>query len=56
MQTTLAVIDERTRNFATDIGDHETRIRKLEAWRNAIPISTIMAMAGIGFGIWQAVK
>lgn len=49
IQSTLAVIDERTKA----IGDHESRIRKLEAWKNGIPVAAILAIAGI---IWQIVR
>lgn len=34
--TRLAVIDERTANAAHDLGDHESRIRVLEQFRNKV--------------------
>lgn len=44
--TRLAVIDERTANAASDLADHENRIRTLEGFRNKVlGISVVVSMA-----------
>lgn len=36
---------------ATQLGDHENRIRKLEAWRYALPSTLILALASLASAI-----
>lgn len=44
--TKLAVIDERTANAASDLTDHESRLRVLEQFRNKLlGISIVVSIA-----------
>lgn len=32
--------------------DHEARLRSLERWRYALPVSTVMSASALIFGLW----
>lgn len=36
------------------LDDHEKRVRSLEAWKNAIPVATVLAIASIIVAILRA--
>lgn len=41
---------------ATDITDHESRLRKLEAWRYAIPPAIILAVGSLAVAILEGFR
>lgn len=38
------------------IPDHETRIRKLEAWRYGLPLSGLLALGSAALSIYSALR
>lgn len=46
LEGTLTRLDAQTGENTKDISDHEQRIRSLEAWRYALPASTILGAIG----------
>jgi len=50
MSTQLAVISEQLKA----VPDHEQRIRSLERWRYALPLSGLAALGSIILSIYQA--
>lgn len=41
--------------LVNQIPDHETRIRKLESWRNAIPVAALFAIGSAILTIYETV-
>lgn len=46
LEGTLTRLDTQMGENTKDISDHEQRIRSLEAWRYALPASTILGAIG----------
>ena len=66
VRVTLKDVYEAVQNIATDVQelksqvqsvpDHEARIRTLEAWKNAIPPTMILAVVSIVVAIIESVR
>lgn len=52
MGVQLAHIEEKLNALNNVSGDHEQRIRKLEAWRYGLPLSGLLATGSAAASIW----
>lgn len=50
----LDVISQRNQTADAIHADHETRLRMLERWRYAFPVSALASIAAVVLTIWQS--